>query len=67
MSACKLILNLKSVLPGWGCCECHTYNGLQRDRCKMCGHVCCVEKPLPETVGLCNTCGVPDGMTHIGH
>jgi hypothetical protein len=30
--------------------------------------VCCnSEKPLPEKFGLCNECGVPEGMDHVGH
>jgi hypothetical protein len=31
------------VLPGWGCCQCHTYNGYQREACWNCGHVPCYE------------------------
>lgn len=65
--SCELIFNFENVMPGWGCCECRTYNGLQRDQCKRCGHPCCTEKPLPEKFGLCNKCGVPNGMAHIGH
>lgn len=55
------------MLPGWACGVCHTYNGLQRNECKSCNHPCCIEKPLPEVFGLCNTCGVPEGMAHRGH
>jgi hypothetical protein len=56
------------MLPGWGCCKCRVYNGLQRELCKSCGHNCCnEEKPLPEKFGLCNECGVPKGAAHIGH
>ncbi len=29
------------VMPGWGCCKCATYNGLQRRECKACGHEPC--------------------------
>lgn len=25
------------VAPGWGCCRCHIYNGMQRMACKSCG------------------------------
>ena len=64
---CELLLDLPDVLPGWGCCQCRTYNGLQRSRCKICGHECCTAKPLPEKFGLCNECGVPRGMNHVGH
>jgi hypothetical protein len=54
-------------MPGWGCCVCKTYNGLQRSECKMCGHSPCIVLPKPEKFGLCNTCGVPEGMPHRGH
>jgi len=64
---CELITESKYLLPGWGCCKCHTYNGLQRNECKSCGHACCAEKPKPEQFGLCNECGVPKGMEHVGH
>lgn len=26
-----------SVMPGWGCCRCRVYNGMQRTICKSCG------------------------------
>ena len=32
---CKIIES-KHVLPGWGCCSCHTYNGAQRKDCRYC-------------------------------
>lgn len=25
-----------SLLPGWSCCRCRTYNGLQRPKCRRC-------------------------------
>jgi hypothetical protein len=60
--------NEVALLPGWGCCKCRMYNGLQRDYCKSCGHVCCLRnKPKPEQFGLCNDCGVPKGFPHVGH
>jgi len=65
---CELILDLPNVMPGWGCCRDRVYNGLQRKHCKVCGHECCnPAKPLPEDVGLCNECGIPEGMPHVGH
>lgn len=27
----------KNLLPGWTCCECRVYNGLQRPVCRRCG------------------------------
>ena len=68
MSAkCKFVEPDKFVMAGWGCCQCKTYNGLQRKDCKRCGHKPCVELPLPEKYDLCNECGVPQGMAHVGH
>ena len=76
---CELIPSQPNLMVGWGCCQCREYNGLQRDRCKHCGHTCCFDKPKPEEYGLCNECGVPldmigktftaDGkiLTHRGH
>jgi hypothetical protein len=65
---CQLLLDVRDLLPGWGCCKCRTYNGLQRPFCKRCGHDCCnPNKPLPEKYGMCNECGVPKGIAHIGH
>lgn len=29
------------VMPGWGCCRCRTYNGLQRSNCRHCGEKAC--------------------------
>jgi len=25
-----------NLLPGWTCCRCRTYNGLQRPKCRRC-------------------------------
>ena len=38
---CALLKDIPNVLPGWGCCKCRTYNGMQRFLCKYCGHPCC--------------------------
>lgn len=50
-------VNGERVEPGWGCCRCRGYNGLQRTACRECGHVRCdvaqvvilpyVDPPLP--------------------
>jgi hypothetical protein len=65
---CDLILDHPNVMPGWACCQCRTYNGLQRPACKFCGHACCnPAKPSPEDYDLCPVCGVPEGLPHIGH
>lgn len=39
---CELISH-PNLMPGWGCCGCNTYNGLQREECKVCQHECCAE------------------------
>ena len=30
-----------NIQPGWGCCNCRTYNGEQREACKVCQHKRC--------------------------
>lgn len=65
--SCQIVEETANVMWGWGCCQCHVYNGLQRDICKRCGHPCCIEKPKPHEKGLCDICGVPEGMAHVGH
>jgi len=37
---CKSI-DVDSVMPGWGCCKCHTYNSIKRTECKYCGYTIC--------------------------
>mgnify|MGYP001239086435 CR=1 FL=1 len=29
------------IVPGWGCCQCHLYNGMQRTACRGCGRPPC--------------------------
>ena len=38
---CFPIEGTRNIEPGWGCCECATYNGLQRAQCRNCGHARC--------------------------
>jgi hypothetical protein len=38
---CKAIENIPNLMDGWGCCNCRTYNGKQREECKSCGHERC--------------------------
>lgn len=48
--------NSEFVMPGWGCCRCRVYNGLQRSHCKSCGHErCSIE--VPDTIARCPECG----------
>ena len=42
----------KSVAPGWGCCACKTYNGLQRRNCRMCN------APRHEPLSITGVCSV---------
>jgi hypothetical protein len=39
--ACEKI-DHPNIMPGWGCCKCRVYNGMQRIECKNCGHVSCI-------------------------
>lgn len=43
------------VAPGSGCCQCRTYNGLQRAVCRGCGRLLCGVE-LPAGVRRCS-CG----------
>lgn len=61
MTRCVAILDFPEVMPGWGCCNCRFYNGIQRPFCKNCGHIRCVTLPKPSELGLCEDCGVPVG------
>ncbi len=49
MPKCKII-ETPRVLPGWMCCQCNTYNGLQRHDCKHCEHDRCGVDDLDRTV-----------------
>lgn len=52
------------IVPGWGCCGCRTYNGLQRLECNRCG---LDRHPIdvPAELSRCFRCGLgrPAGMT----
>jgi hypothetical protein len=48
---CALVDDVSSLVPGWLCCGCRTYNGLHRSRCKHCGHLpCALLPPVREAV-----------------
>jgi len=55
MCECRFVQS-SHVLPGWGCCRCQTYNGLQRTECRSCGH-----EPegleVPSHIARCGGCG----------
>ena len=49
-------ISMRELAPGWVCCRCRTYNGLQRDACRGCKqeqH----EIEVPATVVRC-ACGL---------
>jgi DNA-directed RNA polymerase subunit RPC12/RpoP len=54
-----------NVLPGWACCYCKVYNGLERTRCRACRtprH----EISIPAHVYLCLDCGAGFPIQSIG-
>ncbi len=57
----------KHVMPGYICCGCRVYNGLQRTICKDCGQTSC-KLEIPENVKRCTSCGWGyDGEFPIGN
>jgi hypothetical protein len=44
------------ITPGVGCCNCRTYNGLQREVCKSCEKLLHDVK-IPDFVEQCDNCG----------
>lgn len=48
----------ENVTPGWGCCSCRTYNGLQRQECKVCQKAPCRDIVVPDYVVVCDGCGL---------
>jgi hypothetical protein len=32
-------------MPGWGCCQCNTYNSFVHLNCRHCGHERCPPEP----------------------
>jgi hypothetical protein len=63
---CKFIES-PHVMPGWVCCFCRTYNGLQRFECRGCDarrH----EIEIPAAVIRCRECGFgwPSGQNVTG-
>lgn len=55
MVVCNGVFALEMVMPGWACCRCHVYNGLQRVACRSCGEFR-HDFEIPDTVKLC-ACG----------
>jgi hypothetical protein len=41
------------IAPGWGCCHCNTYNGIQRTVCRHCEQPHC--QPLNPDIHLGTT------------
>jgi hypothetical protein len=42
---CFPIEATRQTEEGWGCCQCATFNAVQRGTCRTCGHVLCNEVP----------------------
>lgn len=57
--SCEFVPMQRYVMVGWGCCQCRSYNGLQRKVCKRCGHAPCITLPQPSEFNLCDECGIP--------
>jgi len=53
--ACNFVEH-ENIMPGWGCCSCRTYNGLQRTHCRECNHARC-ELVTPDDLKVCKNCG----------
>jgi len=43
---CFPIEATRQTEEGWGCCQCATFNAVQRDTCRTCGHVLCMRSPV---------------------
>jgi hypothetical protein len=52
---CQFVEDL-NVMPGWACCQCRVYNGLQRKVCKSCKALR-HDIEIPEGVKRCLMCG----------
>jgi len=63
---CKYI-EASSVMPGWGCCRCRIYNGLQRQACKNCRADRCpaVDEAIPADMPRCAGCGLGYRAQHL--
>jgi hypothetical protein len=65
---CKYVEGTAAVMPGWGCCRCRVYNGLQRSACKSCReqrH----EITVTQELFFCDGCGfgcLPDHVAGFG-
>jgi len=59
---CKSLEDIPHLAPGWGCCQCNIYNGIQRGQCRVCGHSRCkVGTELPPLDDGCGPEGSDDG------
>lgn len=56
-------ISAETVMPGYGCCRCRTYNGLQRMECKVCREPRCFFA-VPADVVRCPGCGFGFGEEH---
>lgn len=60
---CRFV-STSNVMPGWACCGCSAYNGLQRQQCRGCGGE---RHPIdvPADLVTCEECGFGFGATGI--
>lgn len=42
------------IMPGYGCCRCRVYNGLQRDHCRTCRRAHCLLVVPPDVLRCAN-------------
>jgi hypothetical protein len=62
---CEEIPGSRHLSPGWGCCQCHTYNGETRATCKACSHRrCSIVPDFPATTRRATA--RDDGSHHCG-
>jgi hypothetical protein len=52
MEKCTRIDHADHVFPGWGCCQCHAYNGYQRSNCRRCDHPHCYDFATAEILPI---------------
>lgn len=51
------------VLPGWGWCKCHVYNGAWRQFCKECKHSVCITLPADKVTESTRMAAQAQGLT----
>ncbi len=52
---CAGIFDIPTLAPGWACCRCKVYNGLQREVCKSCKQAH-HGFTIPDSISRCPSC-----------